>query len=60
MVGVPDELAGEIPVAVSNGFNGENQRAEELKKAVHYGLGAAYAPFAILDLQRHLKRSTLR
>jgi hypothetical protein len=56
VVGVPDELAGEIPVAVSNGFSGEDQRIDELKKAIHYGLGAAYAPFAILDLQKHLKR----
>ncbi|GAB7324473.1 hypothetical protein MBLNU13_g08394t2 [Cladosporium sp. NU13] len=40
VVGVPDELAGEIPVAVSNGFNGEDQRTEELKKAVHYGVNA--------------------
>lgn len=56
VVGVPDELAGEIPVAVTDGFNGEDQRTEQLKKAVHYGLGAAYAPFAILDLQKHLKR----
>jgi len=54
-VGIPDELAGEIPVAIVKQSQPASVSAEELQQKVLAELGAGYAPSIVLDLQKDLK-----
>lgn len=51
MVGVPDETAGEVPIAVVKGKDLTQDDMDELRQVATDKLGSAYAPEKILDLK---------
>lgn len=55
VVGVPDDLAGEVPVAVVTTCDGAARDLNFLKRQALNDLGIASAPKLILDLRRDLR-----
>lgn len=54
VVGAPDEMAGEVPIAVITTREDCEVNMSELKADVTRDLGAAFAPKMILHLKQHL------
>ena len=55
VVGVPDEMAGEVPIAIVTTKEGQSVIANDLKQATSHDLGPAFAPKIVLHLQNDLK-----
>ncbi|KAK5124402.1 hypothetical protein LTR85_001619 [Meristemomyces frigidus] len=55
VVGVPDEMAGEVPIAIITTKEGQTVDAKELKAATSRDLGTAFAPKMVLHLHDDLK-----
>lgn len=51
VVGAPDDMAGEVPIAVITELEGQQADLAELKNGTQRDLGAAFAPKLILRLQ---------
>ncbi|KAJ5936152.1 Nonribosomal peptide synthetases (NRPS) [Penicillium verhagenii] len=56
VVGVPDDLAGEVPIAIVQNLKAANTSLEELHTAIVSELGAGFAPSMLLDLEGDLKQ----
>ncbi|KAK0799541.1 NRPS [Friedmanniomyces endolithicus] len=54
VVGVPDEMAGEVPIAIITVKDGQTVNAGELKNATSHDLGPAFAPKMVLLLKQDL------
>ncbi|KAJ5660331.1 Nonribosomal peptide synthetases (NRPS) [Penicillium longicatenatum] len=54
VVGIPDDLAGEVPVAVVQNFTTTKTSLEELHADIVSELGAGFAPSMLLHLQSDL------
>ncbi|CAK4005360.1 acyl- synthetase [Lecanosticta acicola] len=54
VVGAPDEMAGEVPIAVITTREGREANTSDLKADVTRDLGAAFAPKMILHLTKDL------
>ncbi|KAK3068439.1 hypothetical protein LTR53_013979 [Teratosphaeriaceae sp. CCFEE 6253] len=54
VVGVPDEMAGEVPIAIITTKEGQKVNAGELKNATSRDLGPAFAPKMVLQLKQDL------
>ncbi|KAK5707122.1 NRPS protein [Elasticomyces elasticus] len=54
VVGVPDEMAGEVPIAIITIKDGQTVNASELKNATSHDLGPAFAPKMVLQLKQDL------
>ncbi|KAK5137210.1 hypothetical protein LTR08_000715 [Meristemomyces frigidus] len=57
VIGVPDELAGEVPIAIIMTKDGQTVDAKDLKQATSRDLGTAFAPKTVLHLQNDLQMS---
>ncbi|KAI7217848.1 acetyl-CoA synthetase-like protein [Hortaea werneckii] len=55
VIGIPDEMAGEVPIAIITTKPGENVNASELKNDTTKDLGSAFSPKMVLHLQNDLK-----
>ena len=55
VIGVPDEMAGEVPIAIVNTKENETVNASELKNATTKDLGSAFSPKMVLHLRDDLK-----
>ncbi|KAM3072511.1 hypothetical protein ACMFMG_009309 [Clarireedia jacksonii] len=58
VIGVPDKLAGEIPVAVLTQSGHTKVSHEEIQRTVLSELGPGFAPSMVLDLQEDLKKKS--
>ncbi|KAK4556129.1 hypothetical protein LTR86_006826 [Recurvomyces mirabilis] len=54
VVGVPDEMAGEVPIAIITNKPGSVINASEIKNATSHDLGPAFAPKMVLQLKKDL------
>ncbi|KAK5115579.1 hypothetical protein LTR62_001238 [Meristemomyces frigidus] len=54
VVGVPDEMAGEVPIAIITSKPGPEVNASEIKNATSHDLGPAFAPKMVLQLKKDL------
>ncbi|KAJ6103316.1 Nonribosomal peptide synthetases (NRPS) [Penicillium sp. IBT 16267x] len=54
VVGIPDDLAGEVPVAIVQNFTTTKASLEELHTTIVSELGAGFAPSMLLHLQSDL------
>ncbi|KAJ5802192.1 Nonribosomal peptide synthetases (NRPS) [Penicillium pulvis] len=54
VVGIPDDLAGEVPVAIVQNFTTTKASLEELHATIVSELGAGFAPSMLLHLQSDL------
>ncbi|KAK0881591.1 hypothetical protein LTR87_004548 [Friedmanniomyces endolithicus] len=54
VVGVPDEMAGEVPIAIITVKEGQTVNSGELKNATSHDLGPAFAPKMVLLLKQDL------
>jgi len=57
VIGVPDEMAGEVPIAIITTKPGETVDASALKQATSHDLGPAFAPKMVLHLNHDLNIS---
>lgn len=55
VVGVPDEMAGEVPIAIITTKQGQEVNANDVKNATSRDLGTAFAPKMVLHLHNDLK-----
>lgn len=55
VIGVPDEMAGEVPIAIVTTKDGCTVSASELKQATSHDLGPAFAPKMVLQLKGDLE-----
>lgn len=55
VIGVPDEMAGEVPIAIITTKPNERANASELKNATTKDLGSAFSPKMVLHLQNDLE-----
>ncbi|KAL1311473.1 hypothetical protein AAFC00_004416 [Neodothiora populina] len=58
VVGVPDDMAGEVPIAIIQVLQGYHIAASELKRLTTQHLGPAFAPKLVLNLQDDLGLET--
>ncbi|KAH9837455.1 Acetyl CoA synthetase-like protein [Teratosphaeria destructans] len=54
VVGVPDEMAGEVPIAIVTTKEGQTVNKGDLKRATSDDLGPAFAPKLVLHLRKDL------